>query len=290
MRCIKRLPLLSILPAALALTGCFSSDGWSEYYTPELFLEHARVHHYVTVASSSKESSIMDYELKIKDAVLGAAPFTMTNKISPKSERYFTYHILRSPSTAGPNYAEMRVWGDGHVQVDYKAALGRLESFFYTFDADKAAALTDYVDTRIDEVVVALEEDAGKARKSASIENFLLEAEDATYCNVKLHHEKVLYEFDDDGRLLDLLEEMSFSPAGETADYYDILTYHLEPVPDVFAEWYLCLNQDFGRVSIVCSYENRFGEEDSIRFSYAIDKVAGQAFYEEAVNLATHLQ
>lgn len=280
---------MSILPAALALTGCFSSDGWRKYYTPELFLEHARVHPYVKVASSSKESSIMDYELKIKDVVLEAAPFTMTNKISPKSERYFTYRILISPSTAGPNYAEMRVWSDGHVQVDYKAALARLESFFYTFDADKAAAVTDYVDTRIDEVVLALEEDAGKARKSASIENFLLEAEDATYCNVKLRHEKVLYEFDDDGRLLDLLGQMNFTPLGEAADYYDILTYHLEPLPDAFAEWYLCLNQDFGRVSIVCSYENRFGEEDSIRFSYAIDKVAGQAFYEEAVNLATHL-
>ena len=90
----------------------------------------------------------MDCNLEVKNAILEAAPFNETNKTSSSEERYFTYHILRSHSTVGPNYCAMTIYDDGLMVIDYKSALGPHQYAYFVMDDDKATSIIDLVLTK----------------------------------------------------------------------------------------------------------------------------------------------
>lgn len=155
----------AFLALPMLLTSCvFKDDGWKEYETPELFLAHAVVHSYITVTSSKMDFEVMDYDLNIRDAILEMKEFTSVKNIDNKSDHYITYKILISLATSGPNYSNMYIYDDGNMQIDYKASLGSLHSFYYTFDSTKAPSLVDKIEQQI-------EENIEKEQSSSSLEN-----------------------------------------------------------------------------------------------------------------------
>lgn len=139
-----------VLLLLLGLTAC-KDDGWKEYYTPELFLDKAIEHRYVTVTSTELDGEVMDYGLVIKNLILDIDGFEETEKRAVKSERYISYKILIALSTAGPNYSDMYLYDDGYLEIVYKSALGDWHRFYYSFDAAKAPTLVEKIENRITE-------------------------------------------------------------------------------------------------------------------------------------------
>ena len=151
---MKKALIVPALLVTLCLTGCFDSKNTlNEYKTPELFLSHStEPHHYFTIYSSKDMSKkTLDYDLEIKEAILAAGPFTEVDGIEPKTERYFTYEILRSLSTAGPNICKLHIYDDGNINIYVKNAIAKQCNAFYTMDPEKAYALNDFVELKIEE-------------------------------------------------------------------------------------------------------------------------------------------
>ncbi len=154
---------LSFLPLFALLSGCTWDEGWKDYNTPELFLSHAQVHPYVTVTSSEiPDAKVQDYDLLIQKAML-ECEYTASSKVSPTTEHHFSYNILISPSTAGPNHSEMHVYADGAVRIDYKSALGSPHSFYFSLAPSSAAGLNAFVEHRIQENALIEEQELDSA-------------------------------------------------------------------------------------------------------------------------------
>ena len=151
---------LSFLPLFALLSGCTWDEGWKDYNTPELFLSHAQVHPYVTVTSSEiPDAKVQDYDLLIQKAML-ECEYTASSKVTPTTEHHFSYNILISPSTAGPNHSEMHVYADGAVRIDYKSALGSPHSFYFSLAPSSASGLNSFVERRIQEILAMEEQES----------------------------------------------------------------------------------------------------------------------------------
>ena len=151
---MKKVTIIPALLISLSITGCFkSTKTLEEYKTPELFLSHSTiVFDYITIYSSKDMSKkTMDYEFAIKNEILASGPFKEVNGIQPKTDRYFTYEILRSLSTAGPNICKMHIYDDGCINIYAKDALAKQCNAFYTMDPEKAYHLNDFVEEKIEE-------------------------------------------------------------------------------------------------------------------------------------------
>lgn len=154
---------LSFLPLFALLSGCTWDEGWKDYNTPELFLSHAQVHPYVTVTSSEiPDAKVQDYDLLIQKAML-ECEYTASSKVTPTTEHHFSYNILLSLSTAGPNHTEMHVYADGAVRIDYKSALGSPHAFYYSMAPSSAAGLNAFVERRIQENALIEEQELDSA-------------------------------------------------------------------------------------------------------------------------------
>ena len=152
----KKLLVLSILFLTLSLTSCFNSNRLlEEYKTPELFLEKVTNDRYRTkiTISSIKAKPIEDLNLEIKNEMLKVEEYTKSSFFTPTDERHFTYYLLISNATSGPNYAEMNVYESGNLRITAKSSLGSPSYSYYTFDATKAFELNDFVENKINNYV-----------------------------------------------------------------------------------------------------------------------------------------
>ena len=290
MKSKKAFFLIPLLSLGLSLSGCiFGESSWPDYDTPEEFLSHSQVHPYVTVTCSSIVGEVLDFDMVIKDAILSAAPFSQTDSFESYTDRYFTYEIFLSHSTAGPNFTRMFVYDDGHLLILCKSALGKPSYHYFLFDQDKADALVTFVEGRIGEIIQNREEDKNAANAGATMEAFLGELTGASVIPVRLWEEHEVYECLDDGSLLSLLSQMSFdlvSPYSFSSSALIYNTFVDTPVAASVDTWYLDISSDFRYANLYYFFDNRYEEGDVTFNTYSINENEGRSFYEASLALA----
>lgn len=285
---------LATLALSLPLSSCifdFSDDGWKKYYTPELFLEHAKVHQYVTVHSTEVDApGVLDYDFEVKNAILDAAPFESISTAGEKSARFLSYEILRSHATSGPNYSNMYVYDNGLLQIDFKASLGSLHSFYYKFDEAKAKALNAFGENRIRQSIAEEEADLAKAKEDGSIWNLLVAIEGASVIPVWCWKDRVLHECYDDGRLLNVLKNTTFEPLSSATSFNAALIYNTGNggnSPTV-RDWYFNLSADLAHINVIYFYRNRHGLSQETAIPYSLDSRQGQAIINTAFSIPSN--
>lgn len=150
---MKKTLLLSSLPIlSLSLTSCIFSfqedNSWKEQYgTPTIFLESVKeqVPGNASVAMFDTYSQYHDDNFEIADAILGCAPFETTGEYRITDDKFFTYQAYWQPSTMGPNYCNLVISEKGIAIIQHKTALGRLQSFYFSFDREKAFNIVVHV-------------------------------------------------------------------------------------------------------------------------------------------------
>ena len=289
MKLAKKVLILPIISMLFSLSGCisFADDGWKKYNTPELFLSHSQVHDYVTVETTDVDGKVLDYDFKIRDLILGVDNYETISKKSTKSNRFISYKILISHSTAGPNYSNMYIYDDGCLQIDYKSALGRKRSFYYSFDSSKAFSLVDSIENRINEIIEAENEDLEKAIVSGSMNNFITAIEEAEVVPVRCWEDKNTYNFYDDNELLDIIKTIDLERSNDTTNYGQILLYNTDFTGEAsLKEWHLDLLKNFEFIEIYYAYKNRFDYPKTSLTRYSLDAQKGRELHQKALEMA----
>lgn len=278
------------IASGLVLSGCIFNldDGSKEYQTPELFMSHVVTHHGITILSSEVEEDALDYELKVKDAILSAAPFESVTTFQPTTERHVSYKFLRSHSTAGPNYANMYIYSDGALRIDYKAALASEKSFYFTINPEKAANLNDFVGKRIVEIKETLKSAKQQAKESAGIASFVdaMKTLKDIPMIVRDPSTKNGYDCFDDGTVCDLIQATSHTPIeqapqGDRALIFNYSSY----VNSQYSGWQYFISGDYKNAGITKTYKNPYGDEDDVALYYAISEADGRKIFERAFEL-----
>ena len=146
---------LTTLSLAIPLAGCITigDDGWKETYgTPTLFLNNVDTGQPLVYCGGKERIPwCYDENLEIRDILLASGPYAESKRIASDSDRYITYYLLRSNSTAGPNYCALMIYGDGFVTIDYKSALASHHYANFTMDETQANDLIDQVEPKVAE-------------------------------------------------------------------------------------------------------------------------------------------
>ena len=288
----KLLALTFLLSSVLSLTGCIDDDDgrWDEYNTPELFLSHAIVHHYITVESSDVEGEILDYDLYIKDAILDNHEFKKVSYFRPTGSSYIIYNMIFSYSIHGVNYANMSIYRDGSLRIECKTAFTGRRYFCYKFDSGEANTLIDTINSRITLVKSIEDNDDATAKENGSISNFLSTLENTDYVvPIYVRDGYDIYRYTDSNRtLLNALKDIEFTLIEQqTPFYYETLLYNLnyEDDPSV-SGWYLELGYTFDLVEIIFDYTNSFNYQTATTIWYSIDSSVGESLYNLALEIA----
>ena len=151
-KCYLAIPLFI---TTISLSGCFfrftDNGEWKkEYGTPELAINTVLNDDYIPrIYLYDKENQTKDEEYEIANYLLECAPFEEGKKKDNPVERYFTYEVFWQAATSGPNYCHLVIYDDGYLILNYKKSLGKLNSFYYSFNSSKALELVDLVFTKI---------------------------------------------------------------------------------------------------------------------------------------------
>lgn len=286
---MKKILLVTLAASLLGLSSCFGPDHSEEYATPELFLSHiTTTHPYITVKSTEVDCDAkQDYDLVIKDEILKVKEFKSASSISPATERHLSYMFLRSHSTAGPNYSNMYIYADGSLQIDYKAALGSLKSFYFTFDATEALALNAFVEERLKAVDQAEKAADEEGEASTNVENFCTLVTDMNRVGGSCYYEQVFHGFRDDGKLLDLIDSVDHAPSTDTYGGLSAVDYwHYRKFGEPEYDWQYSLYEDLKVVRLEHNFDFEIvGSWQTIRF-FTIDANAGKSIFDLAKAMA----
>ena len=150
---MKKSFIVLFIIASIGLTSCVGSDNEKECGTPTLFVEnigyvgckYASTKYGLDTAFSDEDGSVMNELSKISE-------YTKINKITNKSETYFTYQEW-VPSMCGPNVARMTVYENGYLEIYRVHAIGFASYFYFSFDEELAISLNRFVENRIESLI-----------------------------------------------------------------------------------------------------------------------------------------
>ena len=288
MKLLSKILLSSLVLTSFTLSACESS-GWEEWNTPELFLSHSQVHHYVKVTSSEVEGEVLDYDFKIKNMILNVTSFESAKNVNKNTDKFIKYYILRSLSTAGPNYAQMFVYDTGGLQIDYKSALGKVKTFYYSFDSSVAKTLVENIKERVVEIQNEELEDENKANNDGNISNFLESLDPTKMIGIqtwKNHNPNgESHRTKDDGSVLALLKTIPFSPC-ESQPFTTLLHYNFDYGDVAYLKgWSFYMSSTLDRIDVHYNYKNRYDFENTVVISYTFDSQKGEEVYSLVLSL-----
>ena len=279
---------------SICLTGCFNSnDTLEKYKTPELFLSHSiEPDNYITIYSSKDSSKkTLDYNLDIKNAILDAGPFTNTSSFKPNTDRYFTYDILRSLSTAGPNECKMRIYDDGYISIYAKDALANASYSYYTMDNEKAYSLNDFVEEKILDAENAKKEAEEQAKVEGTIDNFFIEMEKRSSITIMYWPGDTFFsdDYHDNGELLAVLKQAAYTPCERLDIGSRVLSYNDQrhDYGDDYLTWRYELSKDNTKVELTYEYKDRNNQSYVYYFYYTIEESQGIAIINKASEVAS---
>ncbi len=160
----KILAIIPFLAVIFILAGC--SNHFEDYNTIDKALSYASQAN-TTIASSvdSFYAEIPDYELEIKAEIL-KNNYTSCDSINT-SKTYFSYYILLSHATSGPNYIKLLFYDTGEVELNYKASLGVVRIRYFNSSETVGKSLTGIVENKIKNSSYTKEESYAKAEATS---------------------------------------------------------------------------------------------------------------------------
>ncbi|MCQ2742835.1 MAG: hypothetical protein MJ239_06035 [Bacilli bacterium] len=278
--------LLICLLASFSLSSCisFHSNWRNEYGNPILFLDTVSMDYSVIYTYDDDSDEIKDTYFEIRDAMLKAAPFVEQEKVTPASERYFTYRGRYFSSMSGPVFNTMSVYDDGAIIITDRKAIGKTEYAYFSMDPEKAFELCDLAFTKISYENQVIEEDKEKAKEDYSIENFLEEKKGAKIPFRVLENQRNLSSYRDgidEGELFQMIEELTFvltKESGAIASFW----YNVGREND----WELSISRQGNRVHLSHPYVDRLGYDRHVDLVYSIDSGKGSNIISKAIELA----
>ena len=294
----RRLFLVITILLPFALIGC--TDGsWKDYNTPDRFLKKAATSaHRFTISlgeDEPKHSSHKDYNLEIRDALASSGGFKKTGRTSSLC-RYFNYTCRYSDAFVGlapALYCTMSVYDDGFINIHFDTLKEDKDAYF-EMDAERAYAINDLVIEKIQREEQILADDKKQAYLDGSVENFLIAMEKKTSIKTTVYEPtpdntgRYIYDFRDDGTILDLLKSLEYTRTDKSSPYLsqEALIYNCYDKEDKDLSWTYYLYDSGDYVDVYYHYENSFGEIRSVELSYETDATKGKEVLAKALELA----
>lgn len=295
----RRLFLVITILLPFALLGC--TDGsWKDYNTPERFLKKAvsSAHRFAISLGDQKprEAYHKDYNFEVKDALSNAGGFKKTGVTESVSNRHFNYVCRYSDGLVGLSpalYCTMSVYDDGFINIHFETLKEDKDAYF-EMDAAKAYAINDLVSEKIPREQQILVDDKKQAYLDGSVENFLIAMEKKTSIKTTVYEPtpdntgRYIYDFRDDGTILDLLKSLEYTRTDKSSPYLsqEALIYNCYDKEDKDLSWAYYLYDSGDYVDVYYHYENSFGEIQSIELSYTTDATKGKEVLVKALELA----
>lgn len=144
--------LLLIGAAMLTCTSCVAKEPDANYgmdfNTPEFFLARLDLESSVVSINSSKKT-ISDKNGEIRDLIFRNDDFNYIDTFKPTTKNYFKYHSRVGQTTYGPKFAEMVVYTDGNLRINYKEPMYKQVSFYFTMEAEVVNDLYIFIKDKI---------------------------------------------------------------------------------------------------------------------------------------------
>lgn len=262
----------------LALTSCGLTPPESygeDFATPEFFL--ARLNPEKTRLSVSGESyTVEDYDLVVRDTIFKDDDFEQIDPFKPSTKTYFSYYTDLQIDNSSPRYAEMFIYTDGKLRIDYKEAIYKKVSFYHAIEPSRAQSLYDLVKGKVEYAKDAENKAKEQAKSEGSIEKFVEMSK-----NLKIAKTEVLI----DGKWGTCYDkgEIANSIANTTHKFvsYDKcesprLKYNYQSDTD---GWAYYLDSSKPRASIRYHYKDELNRKYTMWFTYSIGKDDWNSIY-----------
>ena len=277
------------------LCGCDFDDSEDAYAfsTPDFFLNHIQdANPYYTIRSTEVDRSFPDYETVVALEINKTCSFAPIEKFAPTTDRYMTYYLLFSLSTAGPNYSSFSIYADGSAKIEYKKALGRLHSYYYACDASEGAHINDFVEAYLKQQIINEAEAKKEGENGATMAKFFEYARTFNFATVSWEVDGTVEggvgTFADQWwAFLDEIEKTEFVPVSDPSLpdaaclTYAHPNYHRIDGPTWVFE--LMRGCKFARIKYFYEYK---GVEYDTRKYYSLDQADGQRMMDRAVSIS----
>lgn len=145
---MKKIMICLLGASLMTLASCLKQPGpeyGMDFNTPEFFL--ARLNsEYTEVSVDCLKYTIDDKDLTIRDMIFKYDDFQEVEMSKPKSSHYLSYNTMLD----GPKYAELRIYTDGQIRINYQEPFYKKKTFYFMMDASRAEGLHDSVKSIIE--------------------------------------------------------------------------------------------------------------------------------------------
>ena len=269
--------LFGISLLALASCGITPPEGYGEdFATPEFFL--ARLNPEKTRLSVSGEKyTVEDFNLEVRDAIFKDDDFEQISQFTPSTKTYFTYYTDLQVGTSSARYAEMYIYTDGKLRIDYKEAIYKKVSYYHSIEPSRAQSLYDMVKGKVEFAKDAENTAKEEAKAKGSIEEFIKMSKGLKIAKTELLIDEKWGSYYDKGEIVDSIANTNYKFVSNEECTSPKLKYNTTD-----PNWMYYLDSSKPRASIKYNYKDALDRKYTTWFTYSISKDAWNDIYNKA--------
>ena len=192
----------------LSLAGCSKTpplDYGIDFNTPEFFL--ARLNsEFTRLTVSEIDYSIEDFGLDMRAGIFAYDNFETISEWNPTTDKHLSYYTLLEATKFGDRYAEMSIYVDGNIKIDYKEPSYKKISFYSSIEASAAERFYQEVKDKINDAIEIEKSSREKARSDGGINRFITKVSSLQLVKFNVRDGAKSTNHYDDGRILSKLK------------------------------------------------------------------------------------